>query len=172
MSPRLLASQRAVPSVSKTTRPEGATETSTSPPHFCGKPMSSGESGSTCLTSSPSPRVRNSETRGDSEVPATGGGGGGGDYIWEGRQGAGKGGEGGTGAPSRRCGGDESDPSKKKSIWTGFDSPPHAASNKRALQRRKCDFKIIVVFRGGWCTSSHALLKGECGRNLDREGID
>lgn len=72
-------------------------------------------------------------------------------------------------ATPRRCGGDDSG-LPKKSIWTGFDSPPHAASNKRALERRKCDFKIIVVFRGGWCSSSHNLLKGESvlGREIAR----
>lgn len=43
--------------------------------------------------------------------------------------------------------------------WRGFDKPSSAAG--RDLATRKCDFKIFVIFRGGWCMSSHALLKGE-----------
>lgn len=47
--------------------------------------------------------------------------------------------------------------------WTPFDSPPRESSGVRELQRRKCEFKVYVVFRGGWCTSSHSLLRGEPG---------
>lgn len=43
--------------------------------------------------------------------------------------------------------------------WRSFDKPP--PSGGRNLATRKCTFKIFVIFRGGWCTSSHALLKGE-----------
>lgn len=129
------------------------------------KPMTSGESGNSCLTSSPSPRVRNSESNGESDAPATSNGG----SSWEGRPGGRMGGEDDKTATPQPYGGDDSG-LPKTSIWTEFDSPPHAASNKRALQRRKCDFKIIVVFRGGWCTSSHNLLKGESvpGREIER----
>lgn len=156
MSPRLLNSSRAVPAVAKATTAADSKETSTTPPRFS-KPMTSGESGSTCLTSSPSPRVRNSESRGGTDAPATSNGGG---HSWEGRRGGSNGGADESAATPRRFGGDDSG-LPRTSIWTGFDSPPHAASNRRALQRRKCDFKIIVVFRGGWCTSSGNLLKGE-----------
>eukprot|EP00752_Nemacystus_decipiens_P015564 g13887.t1 len=42
--------------------------------------------------------------------------------------------------------------------WRGFDKAP--ASGGRELATRKCAFKIFVIFRGGWCMSSHALLRG------------
>lgn len=43
--------------------------------------------------------------------------------------------------------------------WRGFDKP--FPSGGRDLATRKCAFKIFVIFRGGWCMSSHVLLKGE-----------
>lgn len=163
MSPPLLGSSRAEPAVTKATTAAESKETSTTPPRFS-KPMSSGESGSSCLTSSPSPRVRNSESRGDSDAPPTSNGG----LGWEGNRRGRNGGDNERPAAPRPCGGHDSDLSRR-SIWTVFDSPPHDASNRRALEQRKCDFKIIVVFRGGWCTSSHNLLKGELVPNRERK---
>lgn len=43
--------------------------------------------------------------------------------------------------------------------WTWFDSPTR--NGRTRDQRRKISFKIIVVFRGGWCDTSRTLLKGE-----------
>lgn len=46
--------------------------------------------------------------------------------------------------------------------WTWFDSP--ARNGRTRDQKRKISFKIIVVFRGGWCDTSRTLLKGKKGR--------
>lgn len=43
--------------------------------------------------------------------------------------------------------------------WTWFDSPTR--NGRTRDQRRKISFKIIVVFRGGWCDTSRTLLKGK-----------
>eukprot|EP00903_Cladosiphon_okamuranus_P017306 g15946.t1 len=54
--------------------------------------------------------------------------------------------------------------------WRGFDKP--SSSGGRDLATRKCAFKIFVVFRGAWCMSSYALLKGfvELNRTIKRAG--
>ncbi|CAM9500538.1 unnamed protein product [Ectocarpus sp. 13 AM-2016] len=49
---------------------------------------------------------------------------------------------------------------RRRVLWTAFDSPPPGPGGGRELERRKTTFKIFVIFRGGWCTSSQALLKG------------
>lgn len=50
----------------------------------------------------------------------------------------------------------------RRVLWNEFDGPAAEglANDGRALARRHHAFKIFVVFRGGWCTSSHALLQG------------
>lgn len=50
----------------------------------------------------------------------------------------------------------------RRVLWNEFDAPAQegAATDGRALARRNHTFKIFVIFRGGWCTSSHALLQG------------
>ncbi|CAN0075393.1 unnamed protein product, partial [Ectocarpus sp. 8 AP-2014] len=49
---------------------------------------------------------------------------------------------------------------RRRVLWTAFDSPPPGPGGGRELERRKATFKIFVIFRGSWCTSSQALLKG------------
>lgn len=66
-----------------------------------------------------------------------------------------------------------------RSIWDEFDNSPWegrsaADGGGRELQRRKCVFKVFVVFRGDWCSTSAVLLKGErqaallCGNKILR----
>lgn len=55
---------------------------------------------------------------------------------------------------------------RRRVLWTAFDSPPPGPGGGRELERRKTTFKIFVIFRGGWCTSSQALLKGEFVQHL------
>ncbi|CAM9393038.1 unnamed protein product [Scytosiphon promiscuus] len=63
----------------------------------------------------------------------------------------------------------------RRVIWNEFDAPApegRAADAGRALARRSHAFKIFVIFRGGWCTSSHALLQGfaELNPEIKRAG--
>lgn len=118
------------------------------PSALCAPPKPSNSS-STCRTSSPSPRLR--ETEDESAAVASPG-------FGFGRRREGSPSRGPTPQPQHTSA------ASADTSWGQFDGPPGPAScgsSGRELQRRKCTFRVFVVFRGGWCTTSHSLLRGK-----------
>lgn len=107
-------------------------------------------SSSTCRTSSPSPREREADLdRG--AVPSPG--------FWVPPR--------TEESPGRGVAHPRQQPASTSTAgtsWDRFDEPSgHVYSGiiGREPTRGTLAFKIIVVFRGSWCTTSHSLLKGE-----------
>lgn len=65
---------------------------------------------------------------------------------------------------------DRQEQQQEKSIWTDFvlssSAGGIAGGYGRELQRRQCVFNVFVVFRGGWCSASSGLLRGEWSKEL------
>lgn len=138
---------------------------------FCATPKPS-KSSTTCRTSSPSPRIREEEgmapspgfwtrrsisRRGAAE----------GESVRIGLKHCGATGGGGDDGVSAGEGLSDDEESEGSAIWNEFDTSPCTGGisggiggHGRELQRKKCTFKVFVVFRGGWCSTSHVLLKG------------
>lgn len=159
---------------------EGAVVATTPPSYFCAMHgQNEHKSGSTCGTSSPSPRVRGAPaadliTNSSSPPPA--------EYDsdrseqqqqQQQRHGSVVISEGsdstsaisypilaGPFSESSASTATTPPPPRRRVVWAEFDSTATPLGG-RELARRQVTFKIFVVFRGGWCTSSHALLKGE-----------
>lgn len=122
-------------------------------PGMCTTPKST----STCPTSSPSPSPRDSYmgrgSNGDSSASAYG-------FCWTGQSIFSS-----LEAFDENGRGDDdgSDVLIRTEMWDEFTNlfSVQESGPVQQQQQKGCTFKIIIVFRGGWCAASHKLLTGE-----------
>lgn len=130
---------------------------------FCAMPEAS-DSSSTCRTSSPSPRMRGSNPDSSAIVEETPNSN---SFAWIRRR------TNNNNNNNTRSNGPMR--SASPDVWGRFRSSRivanggGAAGAGRELAQRSVKFRIFVVYRGGWCTSSGELLEGENGTHCSTD---